>query len=118
MVVHDVAFVGKRFKNVMKASSLILLYQTLCDENNDISATKNQIIEIYEKIFDVKLSRRTLSDWIKSLAENGVIKFKYSGSARLNPFFYYNGQESNYDNVLNQYKNFKSDIKECSNSDD
>ena len=110
MHVLDLTFFGKRYKNVARASQLLLLYLMICDEKNDISATKTQLIEIYDKVFGVALPRRTLSDWIKILAENGAIKYKYSGSARLNPFFYYHGDADNYDDVVNDYNEFVSAI--------
>lgn len=110
MHVLDLTFFGKRYKNVARASQLLLLYLMICDEKNDISATKNQLIEIYDKVFGVALPRRTLSDWIKTLAENGAIKYRYSGSARLNPYFYYHGDENCYDDVIKEYNDFISAI--------
>lgn len=115
MNVVNLAYFGERYKYIAKASQLLLLYQMICDERNDISASKEQLIKIFDKVFGLTISRRTLSDWIKTLAENGAIKYRYSGSARLNPFFFYCGTDEEYLNVQKEYNEFVSNIPEREN---
>ncbi len=56
------------------------------------------------------VSRRTVSNWIRALSDAGVIKYKYSGSARLNPKIYFSGSEEDYKKALDEFSKFRADL--------
>lgn len=58
----------------------------------------------------LKTSRQTVGAHIADFAKSGILKYKYSGMARLNPDFYYNGEASERARALEEYKHFKSDV--------
>ena len=54
------------------------------------------------------VTSRTVRNWIHVLAQNDVLKFKYSGTARLNPDIYYAG--GNVTKAKEDYASFRGDI--------
>ena len=77
----------------------------VADKHNCLDVSKKELGQVMGK------SYRTISDWILRLAKSGAIKYKYSGAARLNPFFYFNGTAADYAIAISEWKNFKSDIE-------
>lgn len=103
--VYDLSVFGNRLQKMKSAMLLLNIYIQKCDEYNRIELKKNELADVLGK------SRRTITNWIIILARNGAIKYKYSGSTRLNPFFSYNGTSEAYQMAQKEWNNFKSDIK-------
>ena len=102
--INKTELLNERRKALRPATSLFNYYRDHVDALNRIQNTKNELAE------RLRVSRRTISNWTRALHDAGVIKFKYSGSARLNPEVYFSGSEENYIKALEEYKNFKSDL--------
>ena len=58
----------------------------------------------------LKTSAQTIGKYIKNFVDVKILKYKFSGEAMLNPEFYYVGDAGELDAVLEEYKNFKSDM--------
>lgn len=104
--VYDLSVFGNRLQKMKSAMLLLNIYIQKCDEYNRIELKKNELADVLGK------SRRTITNWIIILARNGAIKYKYSGSTRLNPFFSYNGTSEDYKKAQDEWRDFKSDIAE------
>lgn len=103
--IYDLNQISENLPQISPAMVLVNVFMQLCDEHNRVDVKKTVLAEALGK------SRRTISEWIRMLCKSGVIKYKYSGTARLNPFFYYNGTSANYAEAQKEWKEFKSDIK-------
>ena len=55
-------------------------------------------------------SDRTVRTYLKNYTDCDVLKYKYSGSGRLNPNFYYTGNLSRFAETKKEYAEFKSDF--------
>ena len=55
-------------------------------------------------------SERTVRSYVKVFVDCDLLKYKYSGSGRLNPNFYYAGNLSKFHDDKNAYVEFKSDF--------
>lgn len=95
--------IADKFKNIASAMTLLSVYMKLANELNEIKAGKDELAAA------MGVTRRTITIWIDKLRDNGVIKYKYSGSTRLNPFFYYNGTRDGYDRAVAGWNSFVSD---------
>ena len=104
--VYDLSIFGNRLQKMKSAMLLLNIYIQKCDEYNRIELKKKELADVLGK------SKRTIANWIIILARNGAIKYKYSGSTRLNPFFAYSGTSEDYKQAQIEWRNFKSDIVE------
>ena len=95
--------IADKFKNIASAMTLLSVYMKLANELNEIKAGKDELAAA------MGVERRTITNWIDKLRDNGVIKYKYSGSTRLNPFFYYNGTRAGHEKAIEEWQTFKSD---------
>ena len=95
---------NERRQGLRPAVALFHYLTERCDAFNRIERTKSQIAG------DMNVSPRTVANWLHTLANIGALKYKYSGSTRLNPNFYYVGTEQEYTCAINEYEHFKSDI--------
>lgn len=102
--VYDLSIFGERLEKMKSAMLLLNIYIQKCDALNRIQIKKTDLADVLGK------SRRTITNWIIILARNGAIKYKYSGSARLNPFFSFNGSKEDYALAQKEWNDFKSDI--------
>lgn len=57
----------------------------------------------------IETSERTVRGYIKNLVDCDLIKYKYSGSGRINPSFYYTGETAQQEQVKKEYADFRSD---------
>lgn len=77
----------------------------LCaDKNGAIKLEKNKISRY------LKISVQTVGKYIRTFVECDIMKYKYSGEGMINPEFYYVGEESQRNVVIESYERFKSDI--------
>ena len=95
---------NERRRGLRPATSLFNYYQDHTDELNRVKIQKIELAAV------LNVSERTISNWVRALASVGLIKYKYSGAARLNPEFWFVGSQTNYEKALEEYKRFKSDI--------
>ena len=77
---------------------------SLADEAGRIRTNKDALAKYF------KVDRRTIGNHINDLVSSGVMKYKYSGAAFINPRFYYIGAPDRRDSVIEEYENFKSDV--------
>ena len=81
---------------------IFLSFINFCDKNGRTCLKKTDLAKA------LKTSAQTIGKYIKNFVDVKILKYKYSGEAMLNPEFYYVGDE--LDAVLEEYKNFKSDM--------
>lgn len=102
--INKIDVLNERRKGLRPATSLFNFYRDNVDALNRISKTKDELAA------RLRVSRRTISNWTRALCEVGVIKFKYSGSARLNPQVYFSGSEEDFKKAILEYETFRSDL--------
>ena len=95
--------IADKFKDIASAMTLLSVYMKLADEINGIKVNKDELASV------MGVTRRTITSWIIKLRDNGVIKYKYSGSTRLNPFFFYKGTRGGYEKAVKEWQTFVSD---------
>ena len=100
--VYAPEIIADKFKNIASAMALLSVYMKLANEINGIEIGKDELSSA------MGVKRRTITNWINKLRDNGVIKYHYSGSTRLNPFFYYNGTRDGYDRAVAEWQTFKN----------
>lgn len=105
ILVYDVTVLEEDLKKLRPAMQLLTVFTQTCDVHNKIELKKSELAKIF------KVSNHTISNWLRNLVKANAIKYKYSGSARLNPFFYFYGTQEDFDVAEREYKAFKSDIK-------
>ena len=103
--IYDLSPISDFLSKILPAMGLLNVYMQMANETNRIDVKKTELAAALGK------SRRTISEWIRILARVGAIKYKYSGSACLNPFIYYKGTAQNYERAKETWNQFKSDIK-------
>lgn len=95
----------KSRKAGVRASKILYeYYLDNVDFRNSVSQKKTDVAKA------LNVTTRTISNYIKTLCNLQLIKYKYSGITRLNPIFFYNGKEEDYKIILREYENFESDI--------
>lgn len=104
LFINDLTVFGENFDRIGKAMTLLVVYTQLKNNHNIIQIRKDDLARELSK------SRRTINAWVKILCRTGAIKYKTSGKAFINPYYYYNGPASDYVSVQEEWKNFKSDI--------
>ncbi len=92
------------FKSLNLGVKVLLTLFSLADENGRIRTNKDALARYF------KVDRRTVGNHINALAHANIIKFKYSGQVFINPAFYYVGAPHRRELVVEEYKNFKSDV--------
>lgn len=102
--IKNVDVLNERRRALRPASRLYYYYVDQKDELNRINIKKETLASA------LNVSPRTVSNWVRALADAGLIKYKYSGSARLNPKNYFFGTETNYIAALEEYERFRSDV--------
>lgn len=93
---------GKR--SIRSASALLHYYIDNVDALNRAHVCKDKIAE------DLNVSRRTVTSWIRLLVDEEIIKFKYSGSVRLNPEIWFEGSEEEFEKASAEFLSFRGDI--------
>ncbi|MBQ3115472.1 MAG: replication/maintenance protein RepL [Clostridia bacterium] len=89
-------------KHVRKTFPLFCHLVETVDEHNRLIIRREAVARKFH------VTSRTISNWIHVLARNDVLKFKYSGTARLNPDIYYSG--GNVTKAKEDYASFRGDI--------
>ena len=102
--IYNLSIVSENLKEIKPAMLLLNIFMQKRDELNRIEVSKREI----SAALDIPV--RTVARWLMLLAKNGLIKYKYSGSARLNPDFFYIGTAEDYEKALKEWHNFKSNI--------
>lgn len=101
--IYDISVI-KNLNDVRSAMQFLHVLTEICDAYGAINKPKTALA----KAFNV--TPHTISNWLRKLAKNGALKYKYSGTARLNPFFYFHGTQADFDIAEREYKAFKSDM--------
>lgn len=102
--IKNTSVLNERRRNLRSATSLFNLYQERVDNLNCVKISKDALAE------ELNVTSRTVANWLRALSDAGVIKYKYSGSARLNPKIYFSGSEENYIKALSEYERFHGDL--------
>lgn len=92
------------FKELNIGVKLLLTLISISDSEGCIRTNKSELAKA------VGTSRQTVGEYVNSFARTNILKFKYSGSARLNPEFYYRGDPLRKALAISEYENFKSDV--------
>ncbi len=79
------------------------IFNNMVNENNTFNGTLNEIAE------ELKISRRTVQDTIKTLVESGFMKKIRVASYMINPDILVKGKSDKRRHLLIQYKNSTSD---------
>ena len=102
--IYNLADFADVMKEIKPAMLLLNIFMAKRDGLNRIDVGKKEISAALD------IPERTVARWIFILTKNGLIKYKYSGSARLNPNFFFLGSAEEYDKALQEWQIFKSDI--------
>ena len=100
----DISVLNERRRGIRPAKSLFYFYVDNVDALNRATFSKEKLGA------ELNVSARTVANYILALANAGVIKYKYSGSMRLNPKNYFEGTQENYEKALLEYATYKSDV--------
>lgn len=90
-----------------KLRPAIALYNYLTSQADALNVIRKGK-EALANVFDV--TPQTVGNWLRVLADYNVLKYKYSGIARLNPIFYHFGTDEERETALKEYELFRSDI--------
>jgi hypothetical protein len=104
VVIKNFEPLNERRNGLRPAVALFHYLAERCDVFNRIERPKRVIAS------DMNVSPRTVANWLHVLSDIDALKYKYSGSTRLNPKIYYVGTEQEYTCAINEYELFKSDI--------
>ena len=94
----------KKFKSLNKSVQMLFLILMTVRPSGEVNLGKKSFAK------HLKITEQTAGNHIKSFVESGLIKYKYSGTMRVNPNFYYTGKPEDFAQVLNEYESFKSDM--------
>lgn len=103
--IYDISIFEEYLSLIKPAMLLLNMYYQKKDNLNRIKATKTEICSA------IGVSYSSVGNWIRKLCKAGAIKYKYSGETRLNPNFAFDGSAADYNAAMQEWKNFKSDIK-------
>ena len=102
--VYDLTSFGERLSEIKRALLVLDVFVQIKDKLNRIQVSKRELSRA------LGIGYRTVSLHVEILAKNGAIKYRYSGSARLNPFFSFDGSAEEYELALREWFSFRSDI--------
>lgn len=96
-------------REMNKAFPLLEMYKKVVDENNAVKIPKNQL----SKYIKQYLGRqpRTVSSWLTVLVKNNAIKYHTDGTTLLNPNYFFNGSEENFELTLKRWETFKTHLQ-------
>ena len=94
----------KNFKCLNGNVQMLFLILSCADGNGAIRLGKKDFSKY------LSITEQTAGNYIKSFVKSSVLKYKYSGEMRVNPNFYYAGDENNFEKALEGYNTFKSDM--------
>ena len=93
------------FKALDIGTRLFFTLVSLADSKGGIyTAAKAQLSKA------LKVTPQTVGNYIHRFVAAGMLKYKYSGRARINPEFFHVGKENEFNDAIELYKSFKSDI--------
>lgn len=104
VTINNIGIFQNSLPEIKKTMLLITALEGLCDNLNVVSTPKSEIIR------NLPIKERQYRTWIKTLIENGVIKYKTSGIIYLNPSFYFVGSKTDYDKAVTLWNNTKSHL--------
>lgn len=102
--VYDLTSFGERLTEIKRALLILDVFVQIKDKQNRIHVSKRELSRA------LGISYRTVSLHVEILAKNGAIKYRYSGTARLNPFFSFDGTAEDYELAVREWLTFHSDI--------
>lgn len=102
--IKNLAVLSERRAGLRPANTLFNYYVGKVDALNRAKISKEKIAK------ELNVSARTVSNWLHVLSAVNVLKYKYSGTMHLNPEIYFEGTKENFENALETFKRFKSDI--------
>lgn len=104
-LINDLSILADRLPYIRPAMVLLNIYIQKVDAQNRADVPKTVLAKV------LNVSAHTISNWLRKLSKAGAIKYKYSGSVRLNPNFYFYGTQDEFDEAEKEWKAFKSDMK-------
>lgn len=103
--IYDISVFENSLTYIKSAMLLLNMYYQKKDKLNRIKASKAEISAA------IGVSYGSIGNWIRKLCKAGAIKYKYSGETRLNPKFAFDGTAEEYRQAIQEWQNFRSDIK-------
>lgn len=102
--INDVSVLTQRRQGLRAAVSLFYYYKDHMDELNSVKIPKAELAAVFG------VEKRTVKNWVKALSDVGAIKYKYSGSVRLNPKICFSGSQENFNKAVIEYDRFNGDL--------
>lgn len=102
--VNNTEILHERRRGLRPAVTLFYYLKEQIDAHNVVEISKEELARA------LKICPRTLKNWLYSLRQIDVIKYKYSGKIQINPDIYFSGTDEQRKIALETYKAFKSDI--------
>ena len=106
--IYDLSVLADNLHQIKSAMLLLNVYIQKRDVLNRIYLKKEEIANA------LGVSKRTVTNWIIKLVKSRAIKYRYSGSTRLNPFFSFEGTEEEYVKAIQEWESFESCVKASS----
>ncbi|MBR2870419.1 MAG: hypothetical protein IKB98_03485 [Clostridia bacterium] len=94
----------KNFKSLNVSVQMLFLILS-CTDANGVTRLKKKDFANY-----LSITEQTAGNHIKSYVNSSLIKYKYSGTIRVNPNFYYVGAPEDFEKAVREYEDFKSDM--------
>ena len=94
----------KNFKELDTGTQILLTLISIASDKGDIRTNKSTLAKYLGK------SRETVALHINRYVRTNILKYKYSGLARINPEFYFSGTDAERAEAIRLYHEFKSDV--------
>lgn len=102
--IYDLSILSDSLVSLGKAMTLLNIYFQKRDVLNRIDVSKSTLVKVLE------VSPHTVSNWLRKLVRAGAIKYKYSGSTRLNPNLYFRGTLEEFEQAQEEWNNFRGEM--------
>ncbi len=102
--VNNTEILHERRRGLRPAVTLFYYLKDKIDAQNVVNTSKEELARA------LNVCPRTLKNWLYSLRQINVIKYKYSGKIQINPDIYFSGSEEQRKAALETFRAFKSDI--------
>ena len=102
--IYDLSILSESLVGLGKAMTLLNIYFQKRDVYNRIAIPKSTLVTV------LGVTAHTVSNWLRKLVRAGAIKYKYSGSARLNPNLYFKGTREELERAMEEWTSFKGEM--------
>ena len=104
IIKNNVDILREKKRGLRASIPLFYYYKERVDKLNLVKIPKSDVAR------EMNVEERTVKNWVKALSDVGVLKYKYSGTVRLNPIHSFNGTREDYEKALSEYERFKGDL--------